>query len=101
MSIALVGGIDRLERHYQDEARRHGVSLKMFSVPETGMASKMGNVDALVVFTNKVSHGAKAQALQVARSRGIPLLLRHSCSVCTFRDCLNCLKNQLGGTGNA
>jgi ABC-type uncharacterized transport system substrate-binding protein len=103
MSIALIGGIDRLERHYHDEAKRRGVSLKVFSVAETGMASKMGNVDALVVFTNKVSHKARVQALQVARSRKIPALLRHSCGVCTFRDCIDCLKNQFesGGTGNA
>ncbi len=100
MSVALVGGMDRLERHYIDEARRHGIALKVFGTAETGMAGKMRNVDALVVFTNKVSHEARAQACRVARSRKIPLLLRHSCGVCTFRDCLNCLKNLPGGSGN-
>lgn len=93
--------MDRLERHYLDEARRHGIALKVFNAAEAGMSAKMRKVDALVVFTNKVSHEAKTQALRVARSRGIPLLLRHSCGVCTFRDCVNCLKNQIGGNGNA
>jgi hypothetical protein len=103
MSVALIGGMNRLERHYIDEAKRHGISLRVFSVSETGMAEKIRNVDALVVFTNKVSHKARAQALQVARSRKIPMLLRHSCGVCTFRDCLDCLQKQKrhGGFGNA
>ena len=101
MSIAVIGGMDRLEKHYVAEARRRGISVKVFSVSEVGMAEKICNVDALVIFTNKVSHKARIQALQVARSRKIPTLLRHSCGVCSFRDCLNCLKNQFRGEGNA
>lgn len=101
MSIALIGGMDRLARHYVGEAKRIGISLKVFDVSEPSMVEKIRNVDALVVFTNKVSHQARAQALRVARSRKIPVFLRHSCGICTFRNCLDCLKNQLGGTGNA
>lgn len=101
MSVALIGGMERLERRYADEARRLGIALKVFNVAEAGMAGKLKKVDALVVFTNKVSHEARTEAFRVARSRGIPLILRHSCGVCTFRDCINCLNNRLGGNGNA
>jgi len=101
MSVALVGGMDRLARHYIGEAKRLGIFLQVFNVSEPGMVEKIQNVDALVIFTNKISHQARAQALRVARLRKIPVLLRHSCGICTFRSCLDCLKNQLGGIGNA
>jgi hypothetical protein len=93
--------MDRLGRHYVDEARRHGIDVKVFRTFETGMAGKIGKVDALVVFTDKISHTARAHALQAARAGNIPMLLRHSCGVCAFRDCLNCLKDRPGGNGNA
>jgi hypothetical protein len=96
MCIALIGGMDRLERHYINEAERFGVDLKVFTKPETNMASKIGRVDTVVIFTNKVSHKARKEVMNVARSRNIPVLMYHSCGICTLRDCLNCLKNRKG-----
>ncbi len=93
MSIALVGGMDRLERHYMDEAEKLGIDLRVFNRSEAGMASKVKNVDAVVIFTNKVSHKAKREAMNAAKSMNIPVLMHHSCGVCTLRDCFNCLKN--------
>ncbi|MBE0569422.1 MAG: DUF2325 domain-containing protein [Deltaproteobacteria bacterium] len=100
MSVALVGGMDRLSSHYVDEADRLGIRLTVFNVSRPGMAEKIRNVDALVVFTNKISHESRGQALRAARARNIPVVLRHSCGICTFRNCLDCLKKQLGGIGN-
>ncbi len=93
MCVALIGGMDRLERHYIDEARRLGVKLKVFTKSETCMASKIGSVNAVVIFTNKVSHKAKKEAMNIAKAKNIPVFMYHSCGVCTLRDCLNCLKN--------
>jgi len=93
MCVALVGGMDRLERLYVEEAERAGISLKVFNRPERGLKSKIENVDAIVVFTNKVSHEAKSVVMKTARKRNIPVYVHHSCGVCSLRDCLNCLKN--------
>lgn len=93
MCIALIGGMDRLERHYKNEAKQCGVELKVFNKHKTGFPSKIKNVDAVVIFTNQVSHTIKKQMMNTARKRNIPVLMRHSCGVCTFRDCLNCLTN--------
>lgn len=71
-------------------AGRH--PLKVFNGPEAQLKSRMGNVDAMVIFTNKVSHRAKREAMGVAKSRNIPVYLRHSCGVCTLRRCLDCIK---------
>ncbi len=91
MNIALIGGIDRLERHYQEEAVRAGVDLKIFNISEANINAKLKQVDAVVIFTNKVSHNMKKQAMAAAKSNNIPLFMHHSCGVCTLRDCLNCL----------
>lgn len=47
----------------------------------------------MVIFTNKVSHRAKNEALNVAKMNDIPVYMHHSCGVCTLRDCLSCLRN--------
>jgi hypothetical protein len=94
MCVALIGGMDRLGRHYMDEAEKHGIDLRVFTKPETGISSKIGQMDAVVIFTNKVSHKAKREAVQIAKARNIPVFMHHSCGICTLRDCLNCMKKR-------
>lgn len=96
MCVAVIGGMDRLERRYVIEAERVGVSLKVFNGAEAGLTSRIGKVDAMVIFTNKVSHRAKREAIGVAKSRNIPVLLRHSCGICTLRRCFDCIKPMRG-----
>ncbi|MBU5613037.1 DUF2325 domain-containing protein [Geomonas azotofigens] len=91
MCIALIGGMDRLGKHYLEEAERAGVKLQFFSTSETNIASKLKKADAMVIFTNKVSHRVKIEAMQVAKAKNIPVLMEHACGVCTFRNCLQCL----------
>ena len=103
MCIALVGGMDRLERHYREEGARLGVDMRVFSHSEVNMSAKLRHVDAVVIFTNKVSHRARNEAVKAAKASSIPVLMCHSCGVCTLRDCLSCLsiENKPGGTKDA
>lgn len=101
MCVALIGGMDRLERDYQDEAGKAGIQLRVFTKPETNLASKIKNMDAVIIFTNKVSHNAKREAVSAAKSRKIPVYMRHSCGICALRDCLDCLISLEGEIGNA
>ena len=94
MSIALIGGMNRLHRHYLEEAARLGIELRVFNQAEVHMAAKLKHVDAMVIFTNKVAHAARHRALDIARSRGIPVHMAHSCGLCTLRECLTCLLRQ-------
>lgn len=91
MCIALIGGMDRLERHYIDVARRAGVQLRVFTRSEANISSKLKNFDGMVIFTNKVSHKVKNEAMTAAKINNIPVYMHHSCGVCTLRDCLSCL----------
>ncbi len=93
MSIALVGGMDRLAKHYQGEAKKHGIKLSIFSQSHSSMQSKIKNCDAVVVFTNKVSHSARNAAIAEARKREIPIYQFHSCGLSTLRGCFDGLKD--------
>jgi ABC-type uncharacterized transport system substrate-binding protein len=94
MCVALIGGMDRLERHYKNEAEKFGIELKVFNTSAVGITSKVKSVNALVIFTNKVSHRAREEAVNMARSRNIPVYQYHSCGVCTLRVCLNCIHKE-------
>ena len=80
--------MDRLYKDYIAAAKEKGHSLKCISRNERNFTDKIGNPDAMIVFTNKISHEAKRKAVQVARSRNIPLQMVHSCGVSSLRECL-------------
>ncbi len=91
MCVAVIGGMTRLERHYRDAAKRAGIELRIFNQSEVNLGAKLEHVDALLIFTNKVSHRARREALEAVKGRNIPVLMEHSCGVCTLRNCLRCL----------
>jgi hypothetical protein len=96
MCVALIGGMDRLDKHYTKEAESAGVSLLIFNKSQTNITAKLKKANVMVIFTNKVSHRVKIEAMQAAKSQGIPVVMHHTCGVCTFRKCLECSKfNQL------
>lgn len=91
MSVMLVGGMDRLEKHYIEEAEKLGISLKVFTRYKKRLIKKVRSCDAVVIFTNKVSHTAKREVMHAAKEKNIPVLMYHSCGLCTLRDCFGCL----------
>ena len=96
-NIALVGGMDRLGPHYKDEATRLGVALTIYTALETRTAERIGKADAVLIFTNKISHNLKREAVKAARSENIPVFYCHACGICTLRACLECLGCDDGG----
>lgn len=98
MCVAAIGGMNRLERHYRQEATQAGVELRIFNESEANIGAKLKHVDALLIFTNKVSHRVKKEAMNAVKGRSIPVFMEHSCGVCTLRECLNCLITNQGGT---
>jgi hypothetical protein len=94
MSVVLVGGMDRLERHYVSEAEKLGINLSVHTNRSSHLSSRVMSADAVVVFTNKVSHRLRKEVMKRARSGGVPVYHYHSCGVCTLRNCLNCLKKE-------
>lgn len=94
MCVALIGGMDRLEKNYENEAEKHGIQLKVFTKARKDLATRLGRIDALVVFTGKTSHRIKNEAMSVAKSQDIPVVMHHSCGVSSLRHCLGRLMAQ-------
>ncbi len=88
MCVAVIGGMDRLERDYENEAGKHGVDLRVFTKSKVDLAARLRKVDAVVVFTGKTSHRIRNEAISTAKTKGIPVILNHSCGVCSLRECL-------------
>jgi len=91
MRISIVGGMSRLEGQYRREAEKFGHEVRVYNRLEVNMSSKLARSGALVLFTGKISHEARIQAVNAAKACNIHLLMRHSSGVCAFRDCLSCL----------
>ena len=89
MCVTLIGGMDRLKQDYIAAARQGGAPLNSISRTAPMFVDNIGNPEAIIEFTNKVSHEAKRKALLHARSRNIPIHLVHSCGVSSLRDCLS------------
>jgi ABC-type uncharacterized transport system substrate-binding protein len=94
MCIAVIGGMDRLQKHYLNEARKFGIKLAIFNKAKAGMAAGIRHVDAVVIFTNKISHNARNEAMAAARDNRIPVYMFHSCGLCTLRECFHCLQGK-------
>jgi ABC-type uncharacterized transport system substrate-binding protein len=94
MCIAVIGGMDRLQQHYRQEAAQAGIELRIFNEAGNNLGDRLGQVDALLIFTGKISHRARREVMKTARSRNIPIYQYHSCGVCTLRKCLSCLVPQ-------
>jgi len=88
MCAALVGGMDRLRRDYMNEAKKNGIKLKCYTGKERKISGSLGNVDFVVLFTNKVSHKARRDVLNSLKSKNIPVIQSHSCGVSSLRECL-------------
>ena len=87
MCAALVGGMTRLRQEYIDAAKAMGVNLKVFTGQERSIKSQLGNLDMMIVFTGKVSHTAREDAVRHARASNIPLRMIHSSGVSSLRRC--------------
>lgn len=93
-NVALIGGMDRLRNHYIKEAGKSGVDLRVFSQTEVNIGAKMQRLDAVVIFTNMISHQAKREVMHAVKSRKIPVFMIHSCGICSLRHCMDCLVNK-------
>lgn len=89
MCIALIGGIGGATRDYEKIASEYGVTLRHFEKVCPRFEQKLHNMDAIIVFTNIVSHLARARALSRGKKTGVPVLMCHSCGMSSLRRCID------------
>ena len=88
MSVAIIGGLDRLKRSYEKECRDRGFYARVFSQRIPNMVRRMDGVNRILIFTGTVAHPMVEEATRVARMCGIPLERSHSSSVSALKRCL-------------
>ncbi|MGC8915161.1 MAG: DUF2325 domain-containing protein [Thermosulfidibacteraceae bacterium] len=86
--------MDRLKRHYLEEAKKMDVTLKVFTKLEKDLKKRVGKVDGVIIFTNKVSHELKATLKKI--NLQCPCIMCHSCGVSSLKKCIETLQKSKG-----
>lgn len=73
MTVALVGGLDRLRARYIEEAGSRDIKLKVFTEKTGCLGCRIAEADAIIVCTDCVAHQSSKEALRVARTNNVPL----------------------------
>lgn len=87
MTVALIGGLDRLKNQYESLAEEHGIELRVYSKPKADLQGRISQVDAVVLFTNLVSHQSAREVRKLARSGNVSLICSHNSSLAAARRC--------------
>lgn len=88
MCVALIGGMDRAKNDYKRAASRYGIILRHFERECRNMEEKLGDADAIIIFTNRISHNARNIAFSKGKEAGIPVFMCHSCGVSSLKRCI-------------
>ena len=89
MSIAILGGIDRLAPHYMKHGRAMGFSnIKVFSKKMPNMVKRLSQYGAIVICTGNVAHAMVEGTVRMAQNNGIPVGRTHSSGVTAMKKCL-------------
>ena len=87
MSVVIIGGNECMERQYRNICKKHGCKSKVFCKYRTGMESRIGSPDLLILFTHTVSHKAVQCAVSNAPA-GTDIVRSHSSSQAALQDIL-------------
>ena len=85
MSVAIIGGLDRLKRSYEKECRSRGFDARVFSQRIPNMARRMNGVQRILIFTGTVAPPMVTEAVRVGREHNIPIDRCHSSSVSALK----------------
>ena len=94
MSVAILGGMDRLKCYYVKQGRDLGFSnVKMFSKKFSDMLKRLKSFSGIVICTGNVAHTMVEGTVRMAQANGIPIARTHSSSVSAMKNCLKQMSN--------
>ena len=89
MSVAILGGMDRLKSHYIKQGRDLGFSnVKVFSRKFPNMVKRLKSYGGIVICTKNVAHTMVEGTVRMAQTNGIPIARSHSNSVSALKECM-------------
>ena len=84
MSVVIVGGHDRMVQQYKQVCKAHRCKAKVFTKKAGNLGNQIGSPDAIIIFTNTVSHQMVKSNADVIRC--------HTSSKSALNDILEKLK---------
>ncbi|BBE31429.1 hypothetical protein OSSY52_15700 [Tepiditoga spiralis] len=82
MCVAIIGGIKGIENKYKTLLKKHGIKkYKIFNTMVPDFQKKIKNVDALILFTNTVSHKLSTVSSKICKKNNICIKRTHSSSL--------------------
>lgn len=93
MSILLIGGHERMEEIYIRKGKERGHKLKVMSKMKTDFAKRIGNPDAIIIFTNTVSHKMVIAAETMAKKNEVAIIKCHTSSQFALENILDGIEN--------
>ncbi|MEG0918857.1 MAG: DUF2325 domain-containing protein [Anaerovoracaceae bacterium] len=87
MSIAIVGGNDRMARRYKELCKDYKCKAKVFTQPQ-GIKKQIGCPDLVIFFTSTVSHKMINIATAALPGKKPQIVHCHSSSMAALRDVL-------------
>ncbi len=89
MSIAIIGGLDRLKNFYEKKGKDLGCNVRVFSQRVPNLAQRLSGVNGIVIFTGTIAHHMVEDANRMAKKNNIPIGRSKSSSVSAFKRCLS------------
>ena len=94
MSVAILGGMDRLKSYYVKQGRDLGFSnVKVFSRKFPDMIKRLKSYGGIVICTKNVAHTMVEGTVRMAQANGIPIARTHSNSVSAMKECMKKMSN--------
>lgn len=97
MTVALIGGIDRLERHYKNAAKDQQICVKIYNKKLPKLEKRLKSVDGIILFTAEVSHCATRCVRKVAEGYKIPVVSSNTSGLTAFEKSIRKLKREKSG----
>ena len=94
VSVAILGGLDRLKPHYLNQGRSLGFDkMKVFSKKFPDMVKRLSKFERIVICTGNISHAMVEGNVRIAQINGIQIGRTHSSSVSAMKKCLEKISN--------
>ncbi len=88
MSVAILGGLDRLKKSYEKKGQDLGYQVNVFIQRVPDFAQHLNKVHLIVIFTGNVAHHMVEDARRIAKKYNIPIGRSRSNSVAALKRCL-------------
>ena len=88
VSVAILGGLDRLKPYYLKQGRNLGFdNMKVFSKKFPDMVKRLSKFERIVICTGNVAHTMVEGIVRMAQINGIQIGRTHSSSVSAMKKC--------------